>query len=425
MELEMVGEEPPSENATPRRRRAPATIDLPASEVSSTTTEQSAAPHADASGSPSPEGETLSSEEKPPPRDRSWKSIAAALAGALAVLVVGGAAWLFDQNQNVDAGTAALDTRIAKIESAIGRNAQPTNISTVTDELASRVAKLEAAPASQNPPTDPALSGRVSELDTAVRKLSDTVSKLGSPNDDIAAALREIHAHVDATEQAISDLRVTVSRLRDVASDSAELDRANKRIAALEATTKSVEQRIEPQGSARDNIVRHALLTTALRDKVASGAPFSAELAAVKALGGEAPPAALESFAAQGVPTASALCTEVIPQIGKLEVASEAPPADATMMDRLKAKASHLIRIRPVGEAAGDEPATIVSRIEAKAARADLDGVLADMQHLPPTMLTSLGDWIAKAKSRQAAFTAAQTYAANALVALAQPPQQQ
>ena len=419
----MAGEENPSENATPRRRRAPATIDLPASEVSSTAAEQSA-PNADENGSSPPEGATPSSEAPMSAHDRSWKLFAAALAGALVVLIAGGALWLFDKNQSADTGTAALSARIAKLESATAQGGQRSD-SKVTDDLASRIARLETAPASQNPPADLALNGRVSELDAAIKKLSDTVSKLGSPNDDNAAAMKEMHAHIDAAEQAVSDLRVTVSRLRDATSDSAELERANKRIAALEAATKSVEQKIEPQGGATDRVVRHALLATALRDSVARGAPFAAELAAAKALGGEAPPPALESFAAKGLPTASALCAEIIPQLGKLEAASEAPAGDASMIDRLKARVSHLIRIRPVGDAAGDEPATIVGRAETKAARGDLDGVLADIQRLPPGMLAPFNDWLARVKSRQTAFAAAQSYAANAVAALAQPAPQQ
>src|SRR5206468_1572256 len=65
-----------------------------------------------------------------------------------------------------------------------------------------------------------------------------------------------------------------------------------------------------------------------------------------------------------------------------LEAAS-APRREAGVMERLQASAERLVRIRPVEEASGDEPSTMVARAELKATRGDIAGALADLERLP------------------------------------------
>jgi hypothetical protein len=57
-----------------------------------------------------------------------------------------------------------------------------------------------------------------------------------------------------------------------------------------------------------------------------------------------------------------------------------------------------------------------------KARDADVGGALAELQHLPDASRAPFADWIARARARQAALAAAQAYASDALLALAQPP---
>ena len=52
-------------------------------------------------------------------------------------------------------------------------------------------------------------------------------------------------------------------------------------------------------------------------------------------------------------------------------------------MEKLQAGAERLVRIRPVGDVPGDDPAAMIARIEAKAARNDISGALADLSKLP------------------------------------------
>ena len=99
-----------------------------------------------------------------------------------------------------------------------------------------------------------------------------------------------------------------------------------------------------------------------------------------------------------------------------MSAARRAPRGD-TFVERLQARVSQLIRIRPIGDAAGDDAATVLGRVEPKAARGDVDGVLADLQRLPAEMRAPANDWIARAKARQAALAAARSFDANAVAA--------
>jgi hypothetical protein len=87
-------------------------------------------------------------------------------------------------------------------------------------------------------------------------------------------------------------------------------------------------------------------------------------------------------------------------------------------LDRLQANASNLVRVRPVGAPAGDDPSAVLARIEIEAANADIGGALADLGKLPDATRAPAQAWITKAQARQAALAAARTLAtetANAL----------
>ena len=76
------------------------------------------------------------------------------------------------------------------------------------------------------------------------------------------------------------------------------------------------------------------------------------------------------------------------------------------------------MQIRPVGEAAGDDPAAILARLNSEAARQDIAGAVADLAKLPAAAKAPAQAFIAKVQARAAAIAAAQRVAADALAAL-------
>jgi hypothetical protein len=164
--------------------------------------------------------------------------------------------------------------------------------------------------------------------------------------------------------------------------------------------------------------VRLALATSALRDAVERGDPFAAELAAARPLAADNAFAALEPFAATGVPGTAALAQELSALVPALREALNALPAEGGFFERLKASARRLIRIRPVEDTVGDEPAAVIVRIESRAAGADIAGALADLAKLPEGVRAPAKAWIDKAKARNAAVQTSRQLAADAIRAL-------
>ena len=133
--------------------------------------------------------------------------------------------------------------------------------------------------------------------------------------------------------------------------------------------------------------------------------------------------APLEPPAAHGVPTAAALAQNLSKLAPAMLATASVPRREAGVIERLQASAERLVRIRPVQEATGDEPSTVIARAELKATRGDIAGALADIEKLPEAVRAPAAGWIAAAKSRLAAVDAAKKLAANALEALARPAQ--
>ncbi len=101
-----------------------------------------------------------------------------------------------------------------------------------------------------------------------------------------------------------------------------------------------------------------------------------------------------------------------------LTQAAGAPAREGGFLDKLQASAEKLVRVRPAEEIAGSDPAAVVSRAEAKAARADLAGALAELGELPAAARAPAEPWIKQAQARAAALEASRRLAADALAAL-------
>jgi hypothetical protein len=96
-------------------------------------------------------------------------------------------------------------------------------------------------------------------------------------------------------------------------------------------------------------------------------------------------------------------------------------PSESGFLQKLQANAERLVRIRPVEEVAGDDPAAIMARAQIKAGRGDVPGALTELGTLPATVRAPAQAWIDKAQARTAAIAASRAFAADALAGLAMP----
>jgi hypothetical protein len=329
-----------------------------------------------------------------PVMKRAWPWLGAAFAGACGALAVV-ALWSLTGIGGRGAGADA--DRLTAIE-------------TQQRELAARPV-----------PADPA--DRLASLEAAVTSLRERLDALAKRADDMMAASGNATARSETQAKVIADLRQLIERQWAETLSRGDLEPLDRRIAALENSSKSVERALEkPVTDPADALaIRLVAIATALRDAVERSEAFAAELSAAKPMVDAKAVAALEPFAATGVPPASALAQELTAVVPAIR-ASLAPKAGGGgVIERLQASAENLIRVRPVGEAPGDDADAVLARIEAKARRNDIAGARAELAKLPETARAPARDVIGKIDARATALAAARELSAAALAALGKP----
>jgi hypothetical protein len=418
----MAGDKPGSGG-----RRPVPTIELTASEVGreaeqpDSPSSPSAAPAED--NAEQPEAEAFAAADtdeippiQPPPDDR-WQArilpwSLGAGAAALLILISAWATTIWSARDD----TVVLAARLAALELQLQElSARPApNGDRKADDLSTRVGQVETALA-RSPTADPALAARLTAAETAAKSLTENLATLNRRIDEVGTAAREARGRADVAAGQNAD------RSAVAASEQRELEALAGRIVALEQAAKTMEGELAKRANPADRAARLALAAAALQAAVDRGEPFAAELAAAKPLAGDPGRLApLEPFARAGVPTVAALSRELQGLTASLLPTGAGKPQGG-FLDRLQSNAERLVRIRPVGEAAGTDPAAMVARIESRAAQADLAGALAELRKLPAELRAPADEWIRKAEARTAAVEASRRFSADATEALARP----
>ncbi|HEY4408111.1 MAG TPA: hypothetical protein VGN55_25945 [Xanthobacteraceae bacterium] len=425
---------PPGAPGQPERRRPAPTIDLKATEVAS---EPVAGAEPSGSGPPGPPPDQDAAASMPPksaaPRSAalaamSWPLVGAGLA---AVILTLGIAWMVAFGTGGD--SSATEARVAQLERQVvdlaGRT--PAN---ATGDLASRLQKLEAQVTQQAkvvaaPSPDPALTNRVASLEAQLKSQNETLSALRQRNDSAAAAnaaaLNDINQRLARQDPPAGQSGETAQA---AAANAATIAALANRLDALEADAKTTETALAAEVAKRDaessddHAVRIAVTAAALTAAVERGRPFAAELKAAQSQGPDPSALApLEAFASTGVPNANALVRELTSLEPALLQAAGVRSSEGGLLEKLQANAERLVRIRPIEEVPGDDPAAVIARIEVKAVHGDLPGALTELGNLPANVRAPAQPWIARAQARAAALAASRAFAADALAALARP----
>jgi hypothetical protein len=313
----------------------------------------------------------------------------------------------------------------------------PQSVQT-TPGISAQLNKIESELQTRAPPSapapDPALISRLAALEAQTKTLSDSLAALNRRLDDIAvaaksageradaasAAAKTAGEHADAASAAAKQTAQTAQSTAQSAVQRSDLDALAGRIAALD-------QKITALGNATaqrptntdDRPARAALAAQALRAAVERGAPYAAELDAVKSFGvAAADVAPLEPFAASGIPSAADLAHELAQLTPSLQRASGTPPAHTSFLGRLEDNAKNLVHVTPIDAPPGNDASAVIARLDIAAARADIAAALTDIAHLPQPLQTLAAPWVQKANARNAAIAAARHIAADALAGL-------
>jgi hypothetical protein len=406
----MVDDRPEDTGPLPdadRAKRAPPTIDLRATEVSSEPPK--AGEQAKSEPEPELKPETASAEsssEAPPqpvPPKPASKPISpwavAPLSGAVAAALVIGVGWLL--------GWPAVPAPLP---------VAPQVNAAMVDELATRVASLESkASKPAAPASDPAATARIDGLEKSLAALRGELAATGAQSEKLAAAVNEVKAAAGDGTAPAPDLSGITERIAKIESamraQAAELAQQGSKLAA----TTAAETR-----PADDLPLRLVVAASLLDGAVRHGDPFAAPLAAAKSVAEDADALKpLEPFAASGVPSAAALSRELLEIVPKLT-----PPAPETattgtgIVDRLQAGAARLVRIQRT-DASGTDRGGVVARVTAAAMHNDLNGARNELKTLEPADRAAAQAWLDKVDARDAALAASRKFADSAMAALA------
>jgi hypothetical protein len=400
-------------------RRRPPTIDLTATEVKP----DRPAPSTGAAGA---EGRDQAQDE---PTARAggnfagrfgWHAVSA-LAGAIVVAAIGFGVWFAGVLPSQTAAPPPSDNSVSAISAQL-------------DKI-----QAELQPQSANT----ALAGHVADLQAQIKAVSDSLAAINRRLDDIAVAAKSARERADAAAaaaQSATDNASAATAAAKTATDKADaaaqavngatqnpvqhsdLDALAARIAALEKSIGTLSTATTSQAtSADDRAARAAVAAEALRAVVERGASYQAELAAVKSFGADQSAiAALEPFAESGVPTDAELAHELAQLLPSLQPSSGTArlTSGGGFLGRLEANAKSLVRITPIDAPPGDDPSSVLARLNADAAHADIAAALTDIAKLPQSAKSRVDAWVQKANARNAAIAASRRIAADALAAL-------
>lgn len=288
------------------------------------------------------------------------------------------------------------------------------------DALEKQIRELAAKPAqiADSKPLD--------DLKERLARIEQSAAKMVANDGGAAERLAPVENAMKAMGVALAALN---QRAETIAANVAELGKSanlaevlQKRIEALESAAKTTQDKVAQNASA-DSAARLALAAVALRDAVARGEPFAPQLDAVRSLGVDARTiAALEPFAASGVPGAAGLSRELGALLPAMLTASGSDVSlSGGFIERLQANAEKLVRIRPANEPTGDEPSAVLARLEIKTARNDIVGAQADIAKLPAKARSLADSWTKKVEARKSALTAADTLVADTTRNLGKP----
>lgn len=416
----MAEERPDDPGPSPdsRPKRAPPTIDLQATEVSSEPSKaegteepgknaekDTAKPSMDAAAlgvepqaeaapqaEPEPEIAAATSDAEPARPVSPW--VVAPISGAVAAALVIAVGWLL--------GWPAVQPVSAPPPGAV-----------TLDQLGTRLAALESkAGKPVAAAADPAATARLEALDKSIAALRTELAATRAQSDKLAAAVNDAKAapRDGAAAPDISGITARIDKVEGaVKAQGAAIAKQDSKIADTKAEAK-----------ADDVPLRRVVAASLLDGAVRHGDPYASALETAKSLSDDAEVLKpLETFATSGVPNPNALCRELIEIVPKLAPPPpEAAAASAGLVDRLKAGASTLIQIERT-DGTGSDRGSIVARVTSAAVHNDLALTERELKSLPPADRTAAQGWLARVDARRAALDASRKFADNAMAALA------
>ena len=316
---------------------------------------------------------------------------------------------LLTQLELLDEAVAGLDRRLTDLAATPPAEPDTGVIEERIAVLASRIDAIEDRP--------PVTVGGDGEIDLTpllarLDELETRLAALGRPNgaSDEIAGLKTMGLELEGRIETLA------GQLADLGPAADRLDTLAGRLAEVEATAGSV-----VPGDRRDAFV---LALAQLRGAVERGGAYGEELAAATRLAegvGDAetgpPLAALEQWAADGVPTLRQLRNRFEREAGEIVAAARRNP-DADWVERTVERLTSAVKVRRIGDAEGDSVDALVARAEGHLAAGDLAAAVTELAALDGTAAAAAAPWLGDAQAQLDAMAALDGLRARAIALL-------
>lgn len=279
-----------------------------------------------------------------------------------------------------------------------------TALSAQVNDLSDQVAAADSA----------AIEERLAQVETRLEGITAEMSSLRSDLTGLAAGEGGITgqnaAQIDAFTAALEGLQ---AELDSISARNGALDQRIDEVAATAerqlATAREEVAAAQAEAEAQVAVASEQAAMTELANALDTGEPFEeplADLAEQVEI-----PAPLPELAPTGVPTQVALETS-FPEVARQAIRAEIAPGED---DNILSSASAFLRSRVAGrslvEREGDDADAILSRVEARLRRGNLEAALTEAEQLSGAPAETLSSWTADLRARHDALSAYRTLA--------------
>ena len=311
---------------------------------------------------------------------------------------------------------SAQDVQTAAMDGVQG------SLSDLEARLNDRIAALEAA---DDGAAAEELSDRMGAIETRLDALASEVAGVsetlrtaaldgGNLSEESIAEIASNGALMAEIQSGLETLQTDVGALKDNVSEaqgqvtglSERLDGMQAEAVARDEAAKAAVAEAEAAAAEQARIAAINTEIDAMRSALDNGREFTAEIAALSALGVTPIPDLLVKASEGWMPTASALRAELTPLSHQAIRESIKASAGEGAAGRIGAFLQSQVATRSLEPGEGDGTDAILSRIEAAVAVDDLATVEAEAAALPDVARDLLDPWLRKVAARKAAIAA-------------------
>ncbi|WP_127088096.1 COG4223 family protein [Aquabacter cavernae] len=271
--------------------------------------------------------------------------------------------------------------------------------------LLQRLSALEQRPRQDLAPSVAQLDSRVAQLEAS------------------AASVADLQKTLAATQSEVASLKQALAALTTSASQSATLAQQAAGLAGQVATLSKAVQDRAAASEGFDRALGAVVTVGALREAVAAGRPFAAELTAARGILG-AQAAAFEPFvaaAAKGYPTpiqAAARLRDIARTPVEGQATSAPLSSPGSFVDRILSSAESLVKVQPADRAFRASDQRALDAAADQLAGGDTAQALATIDTLSPEAKAKVKGIVAEISARRDALQAAATLLQQALAAI-------